>query len=325
MGEVIQARTMIGLHKKSENVSPNETDESSESDTERPLTEEEILFGKQKKRVTPEEKLNEDRKYLEGVMRATFQELQFTRTCQTLINAIKDYKENMQFVEEIKERIHHDQETVKTLKQRLVSSQEEKKRYENKMEIVVYQLKDKLQKSKACLDLEVKYIFKRSETSITQAEKLWADKEKELKVEQQLLRSKTAHEDRINNEIKNFMRQSQKECEDLLEMWKKKYDDNVVAKDEELADLENDKAINLKKITELARRVHIYETFVENDRIEKQREKEKKEKEEQEYNCIVKVQAWWRGTMVRKKLGPFAEKKVEKKAKKGGKKGKGKK
>lgn len=54
--------------------------------------------------------------------------------------------------------------------------------------------------------------------------------------------------------------------------------------------------------------------------------KERKERERREYeieqnriNSAIKIQAWWRGVMVRRHLGPYRRKK---KGKKGGKKGK---
>uniref|UniRef100_A0A1X7TI59 Dynein regulatory complex protein 9 n=1 Tax=Amphimedon queenslandica TaxID=400682 RepID=A0A1X7TI59_AMPQE len=48
----------------------------------------------------------------------------------------------------------------------------------------------------------------------------------------------------------------------------------------------------------------------------KERQRIKEEQEKKENTTATKIQAWWRGMMVRKRLGPF---------KKGGKKGKSKK
>ena len=60
------------------------------------------------------------------------------------------------------------------------------------------------------------------------------------------------------------------------------------------------------------------------DRIDKEKARRKAEQEAEELKAAIKVQAWFRGVMVRKGLGPFNKKK-KKKGRKGKKSGKGKK
>lgn len=59
------------------------------------------------------------------------------------------------------------------------------------------------------------------------------------------------------------------------------------------------------------------ETFIENYRIEQKLLQSQRDHEMRQRNCAVHLQAWWRGTMVRKCLGPYRPKK--KKGKKSGK------
>lgn len=59
------------------------------------------------------------------------------------------------------------------------------------------------------------------------------------------------------------------------------------------------------------------ETFIENYRVEQKLLQNQREHEMRQRKCAVNIQAWWRGTMVRKCLGPYRPKK--KKGKKTGK------
>lgn len=64
-----------------------------------------------------------------------------------------------------------------------------------------------------------------------------------------------------------------------------------------------------------------YEQVVVEDRIEKEKIRRKVEQEAIELKAGIKLQAWWRGVMVRKGLGPYKKGKKKKgKGKKSGKK-----
>lgn len=103
---------------------------------------------------------------------------------------------------------------------------------------------------------------------------------------------------------------------ELLSFWQKKYND-------ELTELKNQIEIISKQINEIGIKMknhqEIYldrQKFI--DEYLKQKAEEQKELEfkEKRINSAIKIQAWWRGVMVRKHLGPYRKKK------KGSKKGK---
>lgn len=111
--------------------------------------------------------------------------------------------------------------------------------------------------------------------------------------------------------------------EGMIELWAGKYDQDMEKKERELNLLKTAKAKDVERLQDLTRLYKEYEQVVVEDRIEKEKARRKAEQEALELKATVKIQAWWRGIMVRKGLGPYGKKK-KKKGKKG-KKGKGKK
>ena len=72
-------------------------------------------------------------------------------------------------------------------------------------------------------------------------------------------------------------------------------------------------------LSELTERYAEYESVVMGDKERKAKQRAAAEQAIKELAGAIRIQAWWRGIMVRHKLGPF---KVKKSAKKSGKKGK---
>lgn len=98
-----------------------------------------------------------------------------------------------------------------------------------------------------------------------------------------------------------------------------KYDNDVEAKQSELDSLKAKKANDLAHLQELTQRFHDYTKVVEEDKDEKEQLRKEAERELEEQRSCTKIQAWWRGVMVRRQLGPYKPKKKGKKGKKGGK------
>ncbi|VCX42166.1 unnamed protein product, partial [Gulo gulo] len=72
------------------------------------------------------------------------------------------------------------------------------------------------------------------------------------------------------------------------------------------------KASDLAHLQELARTIREYEQVIIEDRLEKEKTRKKREQDDLELKSIIKLQAWWRGTMVRREIGGFRLPKKEK-------------
>lgn len=111
-----------------------------------------------------------------------------------------------------------------------------------------------------------------------------------------------------------------------LEDWNNKCENEIENKENELERL---KKVNTKENLEfedLNLKFASYKAVVVEDTYEKERIKQEQQAHELQINASIQLQAWWRGTMVRKGFGEYRKKKGGKGGKKGkGKKGKGKK
>ncbi|XP_054691322.1 dynein regulatory complex protein 9 isoform X3 [Grus americana] len=166
-------------------------------------------------------------------------------------------------------------------------------------------LKDELQETKAKTNMESCYMKKSTDLQVHQTQKKCSNAENLLDKEIQKLRSKTDEEIRVHMEIENFLRQHHKKVEEKLEYWVDKYENDTDAKDEELDALKASKANNLEMLQRLAEECQTFEETIISDRAEKEAKRRALEQDALELKSILKLQAWWRGTMVRRNLGPY--------------------
>lgn len=106
-------------------------------------------------------------------------------------------------------------------------------------------------------------------------------------------------------EIENFLRHYYKKVEEKLEYWADKHENDTDAKDKEINALKESRAENLEMLQRFASECRTFEETIIADRAQKEAERRKREQDAMELKSILKLQAWWRGTMVRRNLGPY--------------------
>ncbi|XP_045706908.1 dynein regulatory complex protein 9 isoform X4 [Phyllostomus hastatus] len=144
---------------------------------------------------------------------------------------------------------------------------------------------------------------------------------RERQVEVQKLRLKTEEENQIHMAIEIFLRKEQQKLEEKLEFWMEKFDKDTEMKQNELNALKSAKASDLAHLQDLARMIREYEQVIIEDRIEKEKNRKNVEQALLELKSVIKLQAWWRGTVIRNEIGSFS---MPKKDKDDGKDSKGK-
>ncbi|VEN47912.1 unnamed protein product [Callosobruchus maculatus] len=131
-------------------------------------------------------------------------------------------------------------------------------------------------------------------------------------------------ENRCHMELMSYVAESKNDYMEEIQYWMKRYDDELDSRENDLITIK----ANLEKITEdleKTRNLYAERTAAIADWLEYKRiKKEKEDREALEIWAATKIQAWWRGVMFRKKLGPYRKKKGKGKGK-DKKKGKGKK
>ncbi|XP_042313336.1 dynein regulatory complex protein 9 isoform X3 [Sceloporus undulatus] len=217
---------------------------------------------------------------------------------------------------------------VKSLQKQLSDIKREKDyELQNRNEMVAY-LKDQLQEMKAKTEMENRYVKKDRGLQVAQVQKKCAGAETDLLNEIEKLRNQIDQEMRVHSDIENFLKQQQVSIEEKLEYWVDKYEKETEAKQQELNALKSSRAADQAALQELARQCLACEQAIIEDRKEKENARKKVERDALEMKSILKLQAWWKGMMVRRFLGPYkALKKLfeeEQPVNEKGKKGKGK-
>ncbi|KFQ24039.1 IQ domain-containing protein G, partial [Merops nubicus] len=270
-------------------------------------------------------KIQADMQYASDVITITMEKLQESGTFNSLTEANEKEKAKKNKFHDFLIREEEGKKEIKSLEKQLEDIKKETEiELQNRDSMIAY-LKDELQEMKAKTDMESCYVKKSTDLQVHQTQKKCSNAENDLEKEIQKLRSKTDEEIRVHMEIENFLRLHHKKAEEKLEYWVDKYENDADAKDEELDALKASKANNLEMLQRLAEECRIFEETIISDRAEKEAKRSQLEQDALELKSILKLQAWWRGTMVRRELGPYQafrkilEKRQSKQKEKGGK------
>ncbi|NXK52971.1 DRC9 protein, partial [Chauna torquata] len=265
------------------------------------------LSSKAKKHMSADNlrKIQADRQYASDVITATMKQMQESGTFNSLIEANGREKAKKSKFHDVLIREEEGKKAIKSLQKQLQDIKKETEiELQNRDNMIVY-LKDELQELKAKTDMESRYMKKSIDLQVHQTQKKCSNAENRLNKEIEDLRRKTDEEIRVHMEIENFLRQYYKKVEEKLEYWVDKYENDTDAKDEELDILKASKANNLEMLQRLASECQTFEETITADRAEKEAKRRQLEQDALELKSILKLQAWWRGTMVRRNLGPY--------------------
>ncbi|XP_070226765.1 dynein regulatory complex protein 9 isoform X2 [Bos mutus] len=250
-------------------------------------------------------KIQIDRQFLSDVITETLEELEEEGTFTNLLKALgKERESKMHFYDTIA-REENGRKKIKSLQKQLLNVKKERQaEVQNRNEYIAH-LKDQLQEMKAKTNMENRYMKRNTELQISQTQKKCSKTEELLLEEIEKLRLKTEEENRIHAEIELFLRKEQQKLEEKLEFWMEKFDKDTEMKQNELNALKSAKASDLAHLQELAKTIREYEQVIIEDRIEKEKTRKKREQDDLELRSIIKLQAWWRGTVVRREIGGF--------------------
>ncbi|NXX12692.1 DRC9 protein, partial [Podargus strigoides] len=250
-------------------------------------------------------KIQAERQYASDVITVTMKQIQESGTFNSLTEAIEKEKAKKSKFYDLLIRSEEGKKEVKALKKQLQDVKKETEiELQNRDSMIAY-LNDKFQETNAKMDMESCYTKKSTDIQVQQTQKKCSNAENILNKEIQKLRSKTDEEIQVHTETENFLRQNHKVAEEKLEYWMEKYENDMDAKDEELDALKASKADNLEMLQSLAHEYKMFEETIISDRAEKEAKRKQLERDALELKNILKLQAWWRGTMVRRNLGPY--------------------
>lgn len=257
-------------------------------------------------------KIQNDRQYFSDVIANAMKEMQDSGSFQSLLDTLGKERDSKMNFHEVITREEKGRRKIKSLQKQLVDVKKERQmQVQNGNEYIAH-LKDQLQEMKAKTNMENLYMKRNAELQITQTQKKCNRAEELLLEEIEKLRMKTEEENRVHMEIEMFLKKEQQKLEEKLEFWMEKFDKDTEAKQNELNALKAAKATDLSHLQDLAKTIREYEQVIIEDRMEKEKTRKKLEQDDLELRSILKLQAWWRGTVVRKEIGGFKMPKKEK-------------
>nr|XP_008264957.1 dynein regulatory complex protein 9 [Oryctolagus cuniculus]XP_008264958.1 dynein regulatory complex protein 9 [Oryctolagus cuniculus]XP_051715174.1 dynein regulatory complex protein 9 [Oryctolagus cuniculus]XP_051715175.1 dynein regulatory complex protein 9 [Oryctolagus cuniculus]XP_051715176.1 dynein regulatory complex protein 9 [Oryctolagus cuniculus] len=257
-------------------------------------------------------KIQNDRRFFSNIITSTMQDLQDSGTFPSLLQALSRERENKKHFYDVIAREEKGKKQIKSLQRQLVNVREERQAEAQNQNEYIAHLKDQLQEMKAKTNLENCYMKKITELQIAQTQKKGNKAEELLLEEIEKLRMKMEEENRTHREIEMFLKKEQQKLEEKLEFWMEKFDKDTEMKQNELNALKAAKASDLAHLQDLAKLIREYEQVIIEDRIEKEKTRKKIEQDDLELRSIIKLQAWWRGTVIRKEIGGFKLPKKEK-------------
>uniref|UniRef100_H0XZE6 Dynein regulatory complex protein 9 n=1 Tax=Otolemur garnettii TaxID=30611 RepID=H0XZE6_OTOGA len=250
-------------------------------------------------------KIQMDRQFFSDVIADTIKELNDSGTFTDLLAALNKERENKMHFYDIIIRSELGNREIVVCQNEIVNGKPKLVfLLQNRNEYIAH-LKDQLQEMKAKTNLENQYMKKNTELQIAQTQKKCNRTEELLLEEIEKLRMKTEEENRIHGEIEVFLKKEQQKLEEKLEFWMEKFDKDTEMKQNELNTLKVAKASDLAHLQDLAKMIREYEQVIIEDRIEKEKSRKKIEQDLLELRSIIKLQAWWRGTVVRREIGGF--------------------
>ncbi|XP_068020021.1 dynein regulatory complex protein 9 isoform X2 [Melanerpes formicivorus] len=225
-------------------------------------------------------KIQADRQYATDVITVTMKKMQESGTFNSLAKANEREKAKKSKFHDLLIRAEEGKREIKSLEKQLQDVKKETEIELQNRDDMIANLKDELQEMKAKTDRESSYAKKSTDVQVHQTQKKCSNTENILEKEIQKL-------------------------EEKLKYWMDKYQKDTDAKDEELDALKASKANNLEILQRLAEECQMFEATIISDRAEKEARRKQAERDALELKSTLKLQAWWRGTMVRRYLGHY--------------------
>ncbi|KAM8905979.1 dynein regulatory complex protein 9 isoform 2-T3 [Lycaon pictus] len=232
-------------------------------------------------------KIQIDRQFFSDIITKTMQELEESGTFTSLLEALGKERENKMHFYDIIAREEKGKKQIKSLQKHLFTVKKERQAEIQSRNEYIAHLKDQLQEMKAKTNMENRYMKRNTDLQISQTQKKC-------------------------NRTEELLLEEIEKLQEKLEFWMEKFDKDTEMKQNELNALKSAKASNLAHLQELAKTIREYEQVIIEDRTEKEKTRKKIEQEDLELKSIIKLQAWWRGTMVRREIGGFKMPKKDK-------------
>ncbi|PSN47746.1 hypothetical protein C0J52_04617 [Blattella germanica] len=182
----------------------------------------------------------------------------------------------------------------------------------------MFTLQDQIQDTFFVNDLKYKYVSHWETAREEQNTIRLSESEETCETKLTDLRNHIDLESRCHVEVEAYLKLAISSLEDDIEKWMTRYDNELEDRSDEIQRLRAKRAEHYTELEELALTYQHHQNEIDAYLAHKEKKEAEAAHEEFINRMATKIQAWWRGVMVRRGLGPYRKKK------KGKDKGKGK-
>nr|XP_046256498.1 dynein regulatory complex protein 9 isoform X1 [Scatophagus argus] len=264
--------------------------------------------AQEKARLT---KLREDCHYISHQVSMLHLELEEKQSFSSLQQVVED-EEQKKKAEKMR------REATRELEQRKQNVQRQQEEFKQKteklqdMDELVKDIMHQLNEQSSKIVSKKRILEKNIELQLLQTQEESRQAKKLLEDQLEVLRKQLKEESRVHEESEKFLQNRHKELQQQLQQWQKRTKQMLQEKEQQLNSVCCKRTVNLDRLTEMRRKFREMEQVVMEDR----EEQEKLHQQQAEARAATKLQAWWRGCMVRRGLGSFKKAEEDKKGKK---------
>ncbi|XP_029361212.1 dynein regulatory complex protein 9-like [Echeneis naucrates] len=235
-------------------------------------------------------------------------EKQSFRSILHLVEEVEQKKEAEKMRREAKRQLEIRQQTLRTQQDEF----KEKIKQLKELNQVTNNLKQQMNEQSLQIADRQKLMEEDTELQLHLTQKKTRKTEKLLEDQRELLEKQLKVEASAHEASQKFLQNQHKELQQQLQLWQQRTKQMLQEKEQQLNNVRCKRTVNLDKLSHMRRKFREMEQVVMEDR----EEQEKLCIQQAEARAATKLQAWWKGCMVRRGLGSFKKTQDNKKGKK---------
>ncbi|XP_005105843.2 dynein regulatory complex protein 9 [Aplysia californica] len=269
--------------------------------------------------LTTNGKLQVDRGFLQKTVQDLMIDIIQKSSFECLVDTIETEKAKKEGMRNLAEKSVEDTRMIKQHKREIKLVRKEKVTESRRMDRFIWSLEDATQELLIRTKMEALYVTKTGAMITTRSTKICKKREKDFTNQLEDANLAMDNEYQVHQSMMEAIRSRHEQMQIKLDYWMDKYEVDKENLQNELDTLKANRAKDLELMAWLKHTIYNYNQICQDHRRIRAIQESRTKRSELENKKSIKIQAWWRGTMVRRKLGPFKPKK-EKKEKKSGKK-----
>ncbi|XP_043666650.1 dynein regulatory complex protein 9 isoform X2 [Vespula pensylvanica] len=258
-------------------------------------------------------KLQNDSLYVKGIMEKLKEEIRERGSFDVLTKEIERIVTRRKEEEALFEECTTMKKTAMELRQTLANEKMSNEAERTRLRNILLDLKNENEKLKIVSDIEHKYSCKWNEAKCQQNSIRCKEEWRRLKKTLDDLHEREKIEEIVSTELITFLTQDIASIERKIEEWQRRYDREKKMYEKEICEVNIEIETRQKDLAELSQEYNEKKKFIDTYLAEKEALKKQKEHEEHVRGCAIRIQAFWRGVMVRRKLGPYRPEEKKKK------------